>query len=90
MTELWLKLAGIQALVVWHSSQTFVLETWAPGLPVAVPPLWQLEHWPVTEAWLKLAGIQALVVWHSSQTFELETWAPGLPVAVPPLWQLEH
>jgi hypothetical protein len=37
------------------------------GLPVAVVPLWQVEHVPgAMPVWLKVAGVQALVRWQVS------------------------
>jgi hypothetical protein len=61
------------------------------GLPVAVAPLWQVEHVPgATPAWLKVAGVQALVLWQVSQAAVVGIWPVGLPVAVAPLWQVEQ
>ena len=44
----WLKVAGVQALVLWQVSQDAVVGRWVVGLPVAVVPLWQVEHVPGT------------------------------------------
>ena len=58
------------------------------GLPVAVVPLWQVEHVPgAMPVWLKVAGVQALVLWQVSQDAVVGRWVVGLPVAVVPLWQ---
>lgn len=35
----WLKVAGVQALVLWQLSQAAVVGIWLAGLPVAVLPL---------------------------------------------------
>ncbi|MBM4337684.1 MAG: hypothetical protein FJ108_17495 [Deltaproteobacteria bacterium] len=61
VTEAWSNRAGVQAVVVWQSSQVLALWMWFAGLPVAVVPLWQVAQVPVTEAWSKEAGIQAVV-----------------------------
>jgi hypothetical protein len=54
---------GVQPLVVWQSSQVFVVDMCDDDFPAAVVPLWQEEHVPVTLAWLNVAGLHALVVW---------------------------
>ena len=62
-TPVWLKVAGVQALVLWQVSHDAVVGIWVEGLPVAVVPLWQVEHVPgTTPVWLKVAGVQALVL----------------------------
>jgi hypothetical protein len=33
---------------MWQSSQVLLDGMWLPGLPVAVEPLWQVKHAPVT------------------------------------------
>ena len=38
----WLKVAGVQAVVVWQVSHEAVVGTWVAVLPVAVVPLWQV------------------------------------------------
>jgi hypothetical protein len=48
---------------VWQLSHCKLVPKWPAGLPVAVVPLWQLEHEPDTLLWLKLAGSQARVLW---------------------------
>ena len=59
----WLKVAGVQADVLWQVSQDAVVGMWVVGLPVAVVPLWQVEHVPgATPVWLKVAGVQADVL----------------------------
>ena len=45
-TPVWLKFAGVQALVLWQLSQEAVVGTWLNVLPVAVFPLWQLAQLP--------------------------------------------
>ena len=47
-TPLWLKVAGIQAVVRWQASHEAVVETWFADLPFALVPLWQLAHVPGT------------------------------------------
>ena len=67
-TPVWLKVAGVQALVLWQVSQEAVVGTWPEGLPLAVLPLWQVEQVPVaTPVWLNVAGVHALVLWQVSQ-----------------------
>jgi len=62
-TPVWLKVAGVQALVLWQVSQEAVVGTWPEGLPLAVLPLWQVEQVPVaTPLWLKVAGVHAVVL----------------------------
>jgi hypothetical protein len=64
----WLKVAGVQDVVLWQLSQDAVVGMWLVGLPVAVEPLWQVEQVPgATPVWLKVAGVQALVLWQLSQ-----------------------
>ena len=38
-TPLWLKVAGVQAVVRWQVSHDAVVGTWPEGLPLAVLPL---------------------------------------------------
>jgi hypothetical protein len=38
-TPVWLKVAGIQAVVLWQVSQAWVVGMCVVGLPVAVVPL---------------------------------------------------
>jgi len=47
-TPVWLKVAGVQADVLWQLSHEAVVGRWVVGLPVAVVPLWQVEHVPGT------------------------------------------
>ena len=62
-TPVWLKVAGVQALVLWQVSHDAVVGMCVVGLPVAVVPLWQVEQVPgATPVWLKVAGVQALVL----------------------------
>jgi hypothetical protein len=42
----WLKFAGVQALVLWQVSHACVVEMWLVDLPVAVLPLWQVAQVP--------------------------------------------
>jgi hypothetical protein len=35
----WLKVAGVQAEVVWQESHAAVVGIWVPGLPLAEVPL---------------------------------------------------
>jgi hypothetical protein len=43
---------------------------WVGVLPVAVVPLWQLEHEPVVLLWSKLTFVQLDVTWQSSQVLD--------------------
>jgi hypothetical protein len=62
-TELWLKVAGVHALVFWQVSHEAVVGMWPLGLPLAVLPLWQVEQVPAaTELWLNVAGVHAVVL----------------------------
>jgi len=62
-TPVWLKVAGVHALVLWQVSQEAVVGTWPEGLPLAVLPLWQVEQVPAaTELWLNVAGVHAVVL----------------------------
>jgi hypothetical protein len=45
-TPLWLKVAGVHALVRWQLSQAPVVGTCPLGLPRAVLPLWQVAQLP--------------------------------------------
>jgi hypothetical protein len=55
-TPVWLKVAGVQALVLWQLSQACVVGIWLVGLPVAVEPLWQVEQVPgAIPAWFIVA-----------------------------------
>jgi len=38
-TPLWLKVAGVQAVVLWQVSHEAVVGTWPEVLPLAVDPL---------------------------------------------------
>ena len=82
---LWLKVAGIQAVVRWQSSHVLLVERCVALLPVALVPLWQLKQVPVMPLWLKVAGIQAVVRWQSSQVLLVERCVALLPVAFVPL-----
>ena len=63
---------------------------WLAGLPVALVPLWQEAHAPVTPAWLNATLVHVLVLWQLSQPAVVAMWLVGLPVALVPLWQDAH
>ena len=68
VTPLWLNVAGVHAVVRWHTSQDCVVGRWFEGLPVAAEPLWQVAQLPaVTPLWLNVAGNHAVVRWQASQ-----------------------
>ena len=75
----------VQVVVEWQSLQVVVVVMWPGGRPVAVVPLWQLTHVPVTEAWLKLTDDQLVGTWQSLQAAVVATWLAGLPLAIWPL-----
>ncbi|MBI1403161.1 MAG: hypothetical protein GC147_08110 [Porphyrobacter sp.] len=50
LAEAWLKVAGVQPVVRWQSSQVFVVLRWFADFPVAVVPLWHEAQFPVTPA----------------------------------------
>ena len=86
VTLLWLKLAGVQAVVEWQVLHSAVVAMWVADLPPALVPLWQLEQVPITSLWLTvLAGTQATVVWQSAQAVLVLIWVGPLPVALVPL-----
>ena len=62
MTSLWSTRVVVQVVVTWQLSHAVVDEICETDFPVAVEPLWQLLHEPVTAAWSKRAGIQAIVL----------------------------
>ena len=63
-----MKLAGVQALVLWQVLHCAVVAMWVADLPIATDPLWQLEQVPTTSLWLTvLAGVQAGGVWQAVQ-----------------------
>ena len=45
-TPLWLKVAGVQPLLRWQTSQDWLVLMWLAGLPAAPLPLWQVEQVP--------------------------------------------
>ena len=55
-----IEMAGCQATVEWHTTQSWLVEC-DSALALAVVPLWQLWQLLVMPAWLKLAGRQATV-----------------------------
>jgi hypothetical protein len=71
--------------MLWHSSQGRVVTKWFAGLPVALVPLWQLAHDPVTAEWSNVAGTQARVEWQSPHWAFVAMCAEGFPVATVPL-----
>jgi hypothetical protein len=44
----WLNVAGVHALVVWHVSHDWVVGIWFVPLPVAIVPLWHEAQVPLT------------------------------------------
>ncbi len=95
---LWLKFAGVQALVLWQAPHG--PGKWLAGISVA----WQLAQSPtlVIMAWFILAGDQALVSWHMLQSLGRWKWfagalvsfsewqatqADGVPAKMPLAWQ---
>jgi hypothetical protein len=56
-----LKVAGVQAVVLWQSSQTLLVVKWVADLPVAFVPLWQDAQFAVMPLWSKLAPLQVFV-----------------------------
>ncbi len=46
VTPLWLKVAGVHAVVRWQASQVCVVGRWLEGLPSAMVPLWQVAQLP--------------------------------------------
>jgi hypothetical protein len=44
VTLSWLTVAGVQARVVWQSSQLWLVGKWLADFPVEILPLWQLAH----------------------------------------------
>lgn len=46
----WLKVAGIQPVVLWQSLHSAVVGRCVAGLPLAFVPLWQDEQVPITSA----------------------------------------
>jgi hypothetical protein len=75
----------VQFEVTWQSSQTLVVGIWVGVFPVAVVPLWQLEHEPVALLWSKLTFVQLELTWQSSQVLDDWIWVAFLPGAVEPL-----
>jgi len=62
-TPAWLKLAGVQALVLWQVSHAAVVGMCVAGLPLAVLPLWQVAHVPAPiPVWFIVAGFQTAVL----------------------------
>ena len=83
---MWLKVAGIQAVVRWHVSHDAVVGTCVAGLPFAVVPLWHVAQVPgATPVWLNVAGSHAVVRWHVSHDAVVGTCVAGLPFALVPL-----
>ncbi len=64
----WLKLLGVQRVVVWQLTQLVTPTGMCVVLlPVAVVPLWQVEQPVVMPACENVAGLQAAVVWQLLQ-----------------------
>lgn len=80
-TPPWLKLAGTQALVLWQLSHACVVGICVVGLPLAMLPLWQVEHVPgATPLWLKtLGGGEAALGFHLIPALRMGV-APVKPV----------
>jgi len=58
-------------------------------LPVAVVPLWQVEHVPgAMPVWFIVAVFHDEVLWQVSQDAVVGMWFADLPAAVVPLWQV--
>ena len=92
VVSLWLKVAGVQPVGLWQSSQTLLVEKCVPLLPVAVVPLWQLEQLAVMPVWLNVAGVHAVLLWQLLHSAVVAIWVAGLPTAGgrEPVWQLEQ
>ncbi len=60
-------------------------------MPVALTPLWQLEHVPVMPSWVNpVAGFHARVLWHMPHSEAVAMCVADLPGALIPSWQLEQ
>jgi len=77
----WVKVEGIQPVVVWQLLHSLVVGMCVVALPVAVVPLWQVLQPLVIPMWLKVAGSQAAVVWQVEHSCTVTTWVAVLPVA---------
>jgi len=96
-TPVWLNVAGVHAVVRWHTSHCAVVVRWPADFTsmfVNVPP-WQLEHVPgAIPAWPNVAGTGShvvVVLWHESHAAVVGMCPlAGLPVACVPLWQVAH
>src|SRR5205085_5402417 len=65
---------------------------WLGVLPLAVLPLWQLEHWLATGicVWFQVEGFHVTTVWQAMQFAVVGMWVAVLPRALVPLWQPEQ
>jgi len=79
---------GDHDVLLWQSSQIFVVFMCVGCLPVASTPLWQLKQFPEMFAWSKTAGTQRALEWQSSQRSLEMIWLGGFPVDWMPLWQV--
>ena len=82
-----MKVAGVQPVDLWQSSQVLLVARWLALLPVALRPSWQEAQLPVIPVWLKVAGVQPEVLWQSSQALFVAICVVLLPVALRPSWQ---
>ena len=83
--------AGFQALVTWQLPQAVLVARCVAFLPVALTPLWQLEHVPVMPSWVNpVAGFHASVLWHMPHSEAVAMCVADLPGALIPSWQLEQ
>lgn len=58
---------GSHEVVEWHALHSTVVTKCPDAFPVAVVPLWQLEHFPVIVVWSTFTLSQLVVeVWHAS------------------------
>jgi hypothetical protein len=93
-TLAWLKVAGVQALVLWQESQGAVVARWPLGLPLDLLPLWQVAHEPgATPVWSKRAPLNVVVLWQVLQGCLVGIWLAGSKLVArwpAPVWQAEH
>ena len=60
--------AGDHAVGVWQLLHSVDVGMCVAPLPLAVVPLWQLEHEPTTSAWsTRVVGFQVVTEWQDSQ-----------------------
>ena len=89
-TPVWLKVAGIHAVVRWQVSQDAVVGDVVRGLAAGAGAVVAARRrCPAsTPVWLNVAGVHAVVRWQVSHDAVVGTWFAVLPRAVVPLWQL--